>query len=540
MGATDEGVLAAIAEVTVDLALVLDEEGTIVWQRRSETRRPDAGAEDVVGLNVVERMHPEDLPRVLDALARLLTTDEDEVTVRCRTFDGTDPTLVYEAEVRGYDLREHPGVEGVLVVASVHDQRHAPRSDAATADFSLAEASPLGLAVVSAQDEVPFANALFRARVGAGPDGAVALGALPGLDQVVATARADGDAQRSVFHDGAALRLTGRRIDGPGRDVVVSIDDITGEVEAVAARARSEQTFRATFDHTPAGIALVDTDGTFVEVNAAWTTITGYRSSDLVGRSFAEITYPEDLAADEALVAEALRGERDTYRMEKRYLHRDGGTIWVDLRVAAVRAPTGEVEHFVSQILDITAAKRAAEDMRVREAELTHQATHDHLTGLPNRALLEEHLRVAIDRVADGGAPAAVLLMDLDGFKPVNDTYGHPRGDLVLQELAGRLSAACRRGDTVGRLGGDEFVAVVDPAPDGDDGRSLARRLLGVVAAPLVAMPDGAPALSASIGLTAARADDTVESLLARADEATYEAKRRGGATSARHASDGG
>ncbi|WCO68453.1 diguanylate cyclase [Iamia majanohamensis] len=538
MGVTDDAVLAAIVEATVDLALVLDDAGTIVWQRRSETRRPEASDEVVVGLNVVDRIHPEDLPEVLDGLARLQTTEATEVRISCRAFDGDDPSLVHRAEVQGWDARDTPGIEGILVVATVQGSRHVLPADAGAGDFSLAEASPLGLAVVSARGDVPFANSLFRARVGAGPTAPVPLDSLPGLEALVEAARHEGADQRSVFHEGAALRLTGRRLDGPGGDVVVSVDDITAEVEAVAARTRSEQTFRATFDHTPAGIALVDPEGIFVEVNAAWTAITGYPSEELVGRTFATITHPDDLPADEALVAEALAGGRDTYRMEKRYVHRSGRTIWVDLRVAAVRAATGEVEHFVSQVLDITADKQAVADMEARERHLTHQATHDHLTGLPNRALLEEHLRLAIDRVAQGQRAASVLLMDLDGFKPVNDTYGHPQGDLVLTELAGRLSGACRRGDIVARLGGDEFVAVVDPASDGDDGHHLAERLLAVVAAPLDALPDGAPPLSASIGITAARADDTVESLLARADEATYRAKARGGATVAVHGAD--
>lgn len=530
MGVSDDAALAAIVEATIDLAVVLDDEGTIVWRRRSERRWPDGLDDDeVVGLKVLDRVHPEDLPAVLDALARVRTTDATEGRITCRIFDVADRSIVHDAEVSGFDLTDVPGVEGLLVIASLRDSRRPPAGDVHNVDFSLAEVAPLGLAIVSPTGEVHYANDHFRARVGNDGTVPVRLDALPGLVELAAAAREVGFDERSVEHGSATLRLTARRLDGPGDHVVVSIVDITAEVEALAARVRSEQTFRATFDHTPAGIALVAPDGVFLEVNPSWSTITGYPPDDLVGRTFAEITHPDDLEADQQLVDEALRGERDTYRIEKRYHHRDGREIWVDLRVAAVRDDSHQVAHFVSQILDITAAKQAEANMQVRERELTHQATHDHLTGLPNRALLEEHLRVAVERTMTHGDQASVLLIDLDDFKPINDTHGHAVGDQVLVEVGGRLSTACRDADIVARLGGDEFVAVTEPRPRGG-GRELAARLLTVLAEPLTSAP-GQPRLTASIGIADVYRDDTVASLLARADTATYAAKADGGDT---------
>lgn len=535
MGTEDGEVLAAIVEATVDVAVVIGADGAVTWQRRSRTRRPQ-DADEVVGDRVIDRIHPEDLPEVLDGLARLRTTEATEVHTSCRVFDSVDPTIVHEADLRGYDTTGVAGVEGILVVVGVRDSRRARRDGLRAADFSLADASPLGLAVVSATGDVAYANGLFRGHIGLDPSAEVTLDALPGLGDLVDSARRLGSDQRSVVHRDLTLRLTGRRLEGLGNDVVVSIDDITAEVEALAARVRSEQTFRAAFDHTPAGIALVAPDGVFLDVNPSWSAITGYPSADLIGRTFAEITHPDDRTADQLLVDEVLRGERDTYRIEKRYHHRSGQQIWVDLRVAAVRDSAHRVVHFVTQILDITAARQLHADMQVRERTLTHQATHDHLTGLPNRALLEEHLRVAIERAGAHRDQTTVLLMDLDQFKPINDTHGHAVGDHVLVELGARLSAACRDADIVARLGGDEFVAVTEPRPDGSDGRELAARLLAVLAEPLASTPDR-PGLTASIGMTDVHAHDTVASLLARADRATYEAKAQGGnrCASSRH-----
>jgi diguanylate cyclase (GGDEF)-like protein len=175
-----------------------------------------------------------------------------------------------------------------------------------------------------------------------------------------------------------------------------------------------------------------------------------------------------------------------------------------------------------------TAADLAAAALRRWEVEeqLRHRSLHDHLTGLPNRALISERLRTTIGRSRATGAPLVVLFIDLDGFKAVNDTLGHAAGDEVLGEVAARLCAEVRAGDIVGRLAGDEFVVVCEDAT-ADTATGLAQRLLDAVSQPFE-LDLGDAHVGASIGVAHAEPDDDPETLLHRADAAMYHAKHLG------------
>ena len=151
----------------------------------------------------------------------------------------------------------------------------------------------------------------------------------------------------------------------------------------------------------------------------------GYTEQELLSRSFADITHPDDLDGDLEQMQALLAGAIEVYETEKRYLHREGHVVWVQIGVSAVRSDDGEVEYLISQLHDITERRRV-------EDELAHQALHDPLTGLPNRALFLDRLRHAIVRMRRHTGQAAVLFVDLDRFKLVNDTLGHKAGDVVL------------------------------------------------------------------------------------------------------------
>jgi diguanylate cyclase (GGDEF)-like protein len=202
--------------------------------------------------------------------------------------------------------------------------------------------------------------------------------------------------------------------------------------------------------------------------------------------------------------------------------------LGASLETLEVRFPAGHPASDDDRRFVRTAADLAAAALRRWEAEeqLRHRSLHDHLTGLPNRALISERLRGAIEQWRATGAPLVVLFIDLDGFKAVNDTLGHGAGDEVLGEVAARLCAEVRAGDIVGRLAGDEFVVVCEDAV-ADTATDLAQRLLDAVSAPFE-LDLGDAHIGASIGVAHAEPADDPETLLQRADAAMYHAKHLG------------
>jgi len=312
-------------------------------------------------------------------------------------------------------------------------------------------------------------------------------------------------------HSGEELVVTG---------VVTTFVDVTATRAATAALRRSEQQFRAAMEHAPNGMALVELDGRFRDVNPALCALVGYSEQELLGQTFQRITHPDDLDADLANVERLLRGADDSYTMEKRYITKSGSVVWVLLAVSCVRHDDGRPAYFIAQMQDITASHAVKE-------ELAHRALHDPLTGLPNRDMLMDHLAHALARGARADGMATVMFLDLDDFKTVNDTYGHEAGDRLLVTVAERLRAVVRPGDIVSRLGGDEFVVVAETLPHSAAVRALAERVRAAVAQP-VSLGDAIVLPGGSLGVAVAGPDDDARSVLRRADAAMYRAKAYG------------
>ena len=426
--------------------------------------------------------------------------------------------------------------------------------------------------------------------------------------------------------------------------------------------AISEARFTTVFKETPVGNALVDLDGRFLDVNQAFSAIVGYGEDTLRTLTFAEVTHPDDLAADLALVAELLAGKQATYMMEKRYVRPDGTATWVSLAVTLVRDASGVPLHFIAAVQDIDSRKRSEEALRNYHAELeervrerttelrrsrdalqtitdnlpaliavvdrdlryqfnneafrrvfgtpsaalrgagiqetlrpevfeklrplfaralagervtcnevryradeervwcttyipakregkvtgfyvmSHDVTEqrrteqrlrenaliDPLTGLANRRALQEELGATL---AHAGA-FALFFIDLDGFKGINDRFGHDMGDALLREVARRLSATVRAGDMVSRLGGDEFVVVSGGVADAIAAERIAQAVCHALARPFVAGGQVVEA-SASVGVVLQGAGEAargarMQDPLCLADAAMYEAKRAG------------
>jgi diguanylate cyclase (GGDEF)-like protein/PAS domain S-box-containing protein len=272
----------------------------------------------------------------------------------------------------------------------------------------------------------------------------------------------------------------------------------------------SEELFRGTFDHAPIGMAIVSGEGKFTRVNPAFSRTTGYSVDDLVGMAMRELV-PPDARSEYA----STWAERDKGELERRFMRRDGSIGW-----GLWQRTTISDNVFLVQCVDISGRKRA-------EEELAIQARHDELTGLPNRATFADVVR---QRMADAapGHQVAVLFLDLDDFKVINDSLGHSAGDRLLAETARRLERALRKGDALARFGGDEFTICLADITDESHALRVTDRLLAELGPPFVL--DGERRyLTASVGITLT--DDPsvdVEHLLRDADAAMYQAKDQG------------
>lgn len=238
-----------------------------------------------------------------------------------------------------------------------------------------------------------------------------------------------------------------------------------------------------------------------------------------------ELIHPDDRERSR-LDYEAYLRTGEPASGEYRYVRPDGRVVWVSDSSSTIRDEDGTARYIQGVMLDITAVKEA-------ELRMEHLAHHDHLTGLPNRALFEEHLSLALLRSRRSGAAVAVLFLDLDRFKPVNDVHGHATGDEVLKQVAARLRAAVRDADLVARQGGDEFLVLLADVAPGVGGAAIdaaiaavVARIAGALAEPFV-LVDGEITLSASVGWAVSPWDGhDGRTLLRVADAAMYRAKR--------------
>lgn len=279
--------------------------------------------------------------------------------------------------------------------------------------------------------------------------------------------------------------------------------------------------FRATFYDSPIGIAILDEVGHYREVNRAFANILGLEPEDVVTRNFAEFTHPADLPRDIENLSRLARREISFYQSQKRFMTSSGGIAWVRITVTRIEDAVRTSSHqFIAQIEDVTEVRNA------REA-LEQLALYDALTGLANRALLMERLTAALDSHARRETTVALMFIDIDDFKMVNDSLGHEAGDVLLTAVAQRIQGAVRRGDTVARLGGDEFVIVLEGVRSLADAEALAAIIARATQAPL-SISDHEVVPTVSAGLALGEPGSTAEELLRHADTAMYSAKQSG------------
>lgn len=302
---------------------------------------------------------------------------------------------------------------------------------------------------------------------------------------------------------------------------VEELSRVIAEQERMSkALQESEEHFRTAFDYAAIGMALVSPAGNWLRVNHSLCGIVGYTEAELLKTDFQAITHEDDLGNDLAHVYRMLAGELHTCQVEKRYMHKDGQEVWALTSISLVRDAQGAPIHFIFQIEDITERKRA-------EGAIKTLSLVDELTGLYNRrgflAFSEQHL-ISVQRA---NKSLMVVYADLDGLKQINDSFGHKEGDRALMKTAEILRETFRSSDVLGRLGGDEFTVFAAVEPEGGVETVMARlndkfqKYNSQNALPY--------RLSISVGLAFMHPDEnqTVEDLMAQADESMYKNKRQ-------------
>ncbi len=299
--------------------------------------------------------------------------------------------------------------------------------------------------------------------------------------------------------------------------LVVTARDISERLAAEATVHQARDRFEQAFDRAPIGMALVANDGSLLRVNEAFAAMIGRPRHQLIGRNLLDLALPDDreLALERALAV--LRAD-DPTPVEVRFERFDGSTAWVRVTSTVIRDDDHRPLHTITHVEDVT-------EQRTLRRRLEQAATHDPLTGLLNRT----GFAAGFTQVTDQGAePGALLLIDIDRFKAVNDALGHAAGDQLLLAITERLHVAARDGDLVARLGGDEFALYAAAVPDAAAAVSLGDRIRKALAAPF-ALDRGTARVSGSIGIAMLDGAIDLNRALAAADGASYAAKRDGG-----------
>ncbi|MDP9463622.1 MAG: EAL domain-containing protein, partial [Actinomycetota bacterium] len=451
-------------------------DGTLVDVRITASTATDEAGK-VVGLSVIARDITDRLAagRALEESQRRLAEAQRTAGLGSFEFDVVTGGLIWSEEyhrILGLDPSVPPSSD--LFGSMVHPDDRAAAAQAWTDATERGVAFDLEFRVVRADSQVRS----LRAR-----------------------------AVADVADDGTIVKVAGTMLDD------------TERVEADRVRRTAETRFEIGFEQSAIGAVIADLKGVPLRVNAAACAILGRSEDLLVGRLWTEYNHPDEVSPGRAVAARVAAGH-DAYADERRYLRPNGTVVWAALHVTLVRDEKAEPQYYFVQLQDITGRKRM-------EIELAHQALHDPLTGLPNRALLTDRLFHGLAGSQRRNSQLGVVFIDVDHFKVINESLGYVSGDDLLKQVAERIAETIRAGDTVARFGGEEFVVVCDDV-SAFEIEQIAERVLKAMSRPWhIGNQD--MHITASLGIAVADDSATPESLLRESVVAMRRAKERGG-----------
>lgn len=299
------------------------------------------------------------------------------------------------------------------------------------------------------------------------------------------------------------------------------VQDISKRKLAESALQASEKKFRATVEQCPVGITQIGLDGRWLYINPKMWELTGYTEEEIQSLTDQEITHPKDIDAQLEQMERLIAGEIPSFTMRKRYVRKDGDIVWTDVTVSALRDAYGKAQSFLMMVEDTTAAREYTR-------QIFDMARYDSLTGLPNRNFLKARFMQAKQRARQNGKPVALLFLDLDKFKDINDSFGHEMGDRLLNAIVQRIKSCVRECDMIARLGGDEFAVILENLSEPQQAGQIAQGILDSFILP-IGLEDTEVFQTASIGITLYPQDgDGIDGLLRKGDIALYAAKERG------------
>lgn len=489
------------------------------------------------------RIHPDDRGRVQAAIDESLRDRRPyQVDHRIQRPDGG----IRYVQERGNPLFDAQGTP-VRMLGTVQDITARKRVEDAMAESearyrSLVAAMAEGVVVQDARGVITFCNDAACQILGVSR--AQMLG-LDSLDSCWQAIREDGTSLSGAEHPATLARATGQPVDRvvmgvlhpdgsrvwlnvnarplllPGDEqahgVVITFADIT---RAKAAQLNG-QLAEAVVNSTSQPIVVTDAEGCIVQANPAFCRLAGYALQDIVGRPVGEVMNPgHPNPALHRDLWQSLRQEGN-WEGEVWNRRRTGEMVPQWLAITAIRNPGGGVERYVGVYMDITERKR-------REERMWKAANYDYLTGLPNRLLFHDRLKAGLARARRLGTRLAVLFIDLDRFKQINDSYGHQAGDRVLQAIARRMSRCVREDDTLARIAGDEFMVLLQNLKEPEQVEQIAAKLLAAALQPIDLGEDEVE-VSCSIGYTVFPDDDPEGTqLVEQADQAMYRIKEQG------------
>lgn len=331
-----------------------------------------------------------------------------------------------------------------------------------------------------------------------------------------------GNGQRGCMLQISDMTPTARREQLLRAQSMALREEVGKLTQTEAELRRSEQRFRTLAEQAPVGIFETDQDGSCIYTNQRWCGLTGLSPEEAFGSSWLRAVHEDDQGWVEARWQASIAEHRAFCEEFRVSLLGGSATAWVLLEASPVRGDDGDVLGYIGTLSDISIRKQQA----LRNEFLAY---HDTLTSLPNRARFQHELELALEGARILGHQLALMFIDLDGFKSINDSLGHDIGDVVLKTVAERLSHAVRRGDLLARYGGDEFVLLVGDYDDLSTLRVMASRFLDALAEP-VDLGMVSASVRASIGVACFPDDaQTPEALLRLSDEAMYLAKQQAG-----------